>query len=35
MITKGKKMRRIFLNLGIWKKIQEEDGYTFIPAGLK
>jgi hypothetical protein len=35
MITNGKKMRRIFLNLRAWKKNQEEDGYTFIPAGLK
>ena len=35
MITNGKKMRRIFLNLGIWKKTQEEDGGTFIPAELK
>jgi hypothetical protein len=33
MITDGKKMRRIFLNLGIWKKIQEENEDTFIPAG--
>jgi hypothetical protein len=32
MIANGKKMRRIFLNLRVWKKNQEEDGDMFIPA---